>query len=753
MKIIKKITAILLIILIFGGNIIYKTSYAAVTLNTNKSTNPVWLLKVMASGMVHDEIKNNTLDITTCNNKICKKIEGDLSDNEVDAKDAGILLGLLRKLIYGTSDNHTSFLNSCKTTLGNDIDDIELYVQGKDGKTRVGKLNGQSLLQYMGASYDTYYKKTWNKEGVTLRTVFNLVENDNTKNLMLKGAQAENLGNEDGTDMYTNAFCTGLCEDANGNVTDNLNGIFKIKVIEKGGKAWDFAFGYEGDSASFNGYLISEADKPTPTPTTPTPAKDTEFKTKLDYSAKIDGKDVGGSTNKDNYYVPNYIDPNKDKEGSKKDADVTATITVTSANDTIAKINNEVPGESSAKPNKLGWYYTDSTKTKISKLYPFKDYKEKNGVADLTEYTITGSDNNTSKQNVGVKWKFRIIDVSYNPANPKPSDKSVTVTITTNLPIDEKKLPKDWQINPNNNCQITKTFLRNDGDISEAVTVVKKGGDESDSTNIKITWPAEEQFDTKLDYSANIDGKEVGGELKGGVYYPKYDESNPKKDADVIATITTTTDGATIEKINDKDIGESKDNPNEDGWYYTNANDKTAVSKVYPFDKYNNSKDNGIVEEVAISKKGSSEKISTQKVSVKWPFRIIDHTTKDNGDGSITETITTNLPMDPDKVPEGWTMVPGTDNHQITRTKTKNDGNIDEIVDVYQNGTGDKASTESKYTWPEENKSVEEIKPSQENKQQKIVLPQTGESYVIAIFILLAVGMAVISRKKSRRNK
>lgn len=752
MKIIKKITAILLIILIFCGNIIYKKSYAAISINTTEACNPYYVLKYYANWIADENsIRNDTLDVTTLSKKDVRafKSTNSLGDGKAESKDAVILFQVLVKLIAGEeASNYNNFINYCNEILDVNVKYIKVQIS-TSGSNGV-KEGTSSKSMFENLNIDTSQKNVLKFGGQNLnpsmRTVFNLGElNDSYATAIL-----EDFADDADTSRYIGTFCEAILTQTN---------LFKIEVVDNNNKSWDFAYGHVGTDTAFNGYLISEADKPTtptttpttptttPSTTTPTPAKDTEFKTKLDYSAKIDGKDVGGSTNKDNYYVPNYIDPNKDKEGSKKDADVTATITVTSANDTIAKINNEVPGESSAKPNTLGWYYTDSTKTKISKLYPFKDYKEKNGVADLTEYTITGSDNNTSKQNVGVKWKFRIIDVSYNPANPQPSDKSVTVTITTNLPIDEKKLPKDWQINPNNNCQITKTFLRNDGDISEAVTVVKKGGDESDSTNIKITWPAEEQFDTKLDYSANIDGKEVGGELKGGVYYPKYDESNPKKDADVIATITTTTDGATIEKINDKDIGESKDNPNEDGWYYTNANDKTAVSKVYPFDKYNNSKDNGIVEEVAISKKGSSEKTSTQKVSVKWPFRIIDHTTKDNGDGSITETITTNLPMDPDKVPEGWTMVSGTDNHQITRTKTKNDGNIDEIVDVYQNGTGDKASTDSKYTWPEDNK------PREENKQQKIVLPQTGESYVIAIFILLAVGMAVISRKKSRRNK
>lgn len=245
-------------------------------------------------------------------------------------------------------------------------------------------------------------------------------------------------------------------------------------------------------------------------------------------------------------------------------------------------------------------------------------------------------------------------------------------------------------------------------------------------------------FDTTLEYNAKIDEKEVGGTVENEVYKPNYDKDNIKRDADVTAIIKST-NGDNIATVNGKSL-DSTGKANEDGWYYPNVNDKTTIAKLYPFSKYDNSTDNGMVTEKV--ELGNEEGLkSNQTVSIKWPFRIIDKTydpkdiTQDTK--TVTVTITTNLPMDPSKIPDGWTIVPDTDNHKITKTYNRGD-NVNEDVTVYQNKTGDTANTDVTINWSGN-------KPS--------VLPQTGESIKVLALIVLCLGIAIVFVKKVKNNK
>lgn len=247
-----------------------------------------------------------------------------------------------------------------------------------------------------------------------------------------------------------------------------------------------------------------------------------------------------------------------------------------------------------------------------------------------------------------------------------------------------------------------------------------------------------DEFDTTLEYIAKIDEKEVGGTVENEVYKPNYDKDNIKRDADVTAIIKST-NGDNIATVNGKAL-DSTGKTNEDGWYYPNVNDKTTIAKLYPFSKYDNSTDNGMVTEKV--ELGNEEGLkSNQTVSIKWPFRIIDKTydpkdiTQDTK--TVTVTITTNLPMDPSKIPDGWTIVPDTDNHKITKTYNRGD-NVNEDVTVYQNKTGDTANTDVTINWSGN-------KPS--------VLPQTGESIKVLALIVLCLGIAIVFVKKVKNNK
>lgn len=253
------------------------------------------------------------------------------------------------------------------------------------------------------------------------------------------------------------------------------------------------------------------------------------------------------------------------------------------------------------------------------------------------------------------------------------------------------------------------------------------------------------KFDTELNYEAYIGTKDVGGKLESGTFLPSYDESNIKEDADVTATISSK-NKEEIVKVNDKEVTDtpSKDQP----WYYPNPEDKTKVAKQYPFDTYDNSTDNGMVSE-KVTLTSSDDKTSEQNVSIKWPFRIIDKTydpeTPTDDTTEVTVTIETNLPMDPDKVPQGWTMVPNTDNHKIRKTYKKGE-KIDEDVTVYQNKTGDSDKTHVKYTWPGDKKD--------KSVSDKII-SQTGEKVSLALIIavLAIVAAIVINKKKNNLTK
>ena len=247
-----------------------------------------------------------------------------------------------------------------------------------------------------------------------------------------------------------------------------------------------------------------------------------------------------------------------------------------------------------------------------------------------------------------------------------------------------------------------------------------------------------DEFDTTLEYIAKIDEKEVGGTVENEVYKPNYDKDNIKRDADVTAIIKST-NGDNIVTVNGKAL-DSTGKTNEDGWYYPNVNDKTTIAKLYPFSKYDNSTDNGMVTEKVELENEEGLK-SNQTVSIKWPFRIIDKTydpkdiTQDTK--TVTVTITTNLPMDPSKIPDGWTIVPDTDNHKITKTYNRGD-NVNEDVTVYQSKTGDTANTDVTINWSGN-------KPS--------VLPQTGESIKVLALIVLCLGIAIVFVKKVKNNK
>lgn len=252
-----------------------------------------------------------------------------------------------------------------------------------------------------------------------------------------------------------------------------------------------------------------------------------------------------------------------------------------------------------------------------------------------------------------------------------------------------------------------------------------------------LIGPKEEQeeptkeFKTTLDYSSKEQGK-----MDGSTYLPPYyanEEKNAKKDLDVTAIIKSTT---TEEIVKTNGVELTADGKaNSEGWFYKDITDKTVIAKVYKFDDYDNTKFNGAVSET-VKLTGAQGGEDTQKPSIKWTFRLISKTEKENADGSVTVTLTYNLPVDPDSIPEGWSAVYDEDGktiHSITKTIKKGE-DYDKDVTVSRNGDkDDKVTTHVKKTW-------EKLSP---------VLPQTGA--FTAVIVVIVAGAAVFAITRYRK--
>jgi hypothetical protein len=192
-----------------------------------------------------------------------------------------------------------------------------------------------------------------------------------------------------------------------------------------------------------------------------------------------------------------------------------------------------------------------------------------------------------------------------------------------------------------------------------------------------------------------------------------------KKDVDATAIIKSkTTEG--IKSTNGVDLIEESNKANSEGWYYPDVNDKTVIAKVYKFDDYDNTKFNGAVNEEVILV-GTEGGTSSETPSIRWTLRRINYQETENKDGSVTVIITYNLPIDGDRIPEGWEPIYDEDGktiHKITKTIKKGE-DYDKDVIVYRNGDIDeKVTTHVKKVW----------------EKLPAVIPQTGAfSIVLAI--------------------
>lgn len=249
------------------------------------------------------------------------------------------------------------------------------------------------------------------------------------------------------------------------------------------------------------------------------------------------------------------------------------------------------------------------------------------------------------------------------------------------------------------------------------------------------------EFELEKNYVAIIDGKDVGGEIKDGVFLPKYDENNIEKDADVTVTFTSKTEGVTITAINNTPIPET--GANTLGWSYSNK-EKTQISKIYKFDEYDNTVANGIVPTEELTITGLNGKTNKQTVAIKWPFRIIkehqdpEEITSDTK--KVRYEITTNLPIDSEKLPDGWKFTDdaeGKTQHKIYIERDLNNGNYIKDVTIKENGRDDTVTTNVSIKFKEKLPDT---------------TPKTGETFSIAVIVIIAlIGITFFIRRKIKK--
>lgn len=295
--------------------------------------------------------------------------------------------------------------------------------------------------------------------------------------------------------------------------------------------------------------------------------------------------------------------------------------------------------------------------------------------------------------------------------------------------------------------QLKATTTLNDGSTEKYCLVIgsKKKADDGTNTNgedyipyyFDFYWVPEsffdkkdDEFDTTMSYTATVEG----GKVTDGTFFPPYVEDNEnKKDADVTVTIKSKTDEEIVAiKVNGTEV-KIKDEPNSEDWYYPDVKDKTVIAKKYPFDKYDNTNYYGKVKE-EIEVVGTSGRTSTQNPSIEWTFRIVKNEKITNDDNTVTVTITYNLPIDEDSIPEGWSPVYDSDGktvHAITRTFAV-DETYDKDVTVKQKGTDKTATTHVK------------VEPT--------VFPQAGETMIFAIIIAGITIFAITRFRKIDKN-
>ena len=283
------------------------------------------------------------------------------------------------------------------------------------------------------------------------------------------------------TDLFSNAIYEKMNEIVSANETINeelgishsnwVHHLISVSATTRENGDWKLVLGTDN-----NFYFLKEE-------TTEPIGNVGEFDTDLKYSVSV--TDAEGIL-KNGTFIPPYIDNDIDK----KDSDVTATIS-SKTNEGIS-VTNDVIVKTDRTANTEGWYYSSEDNIKsIDKKYLFDDYDNTtyNGIVSET-VKIVGNEDGRDTQNVSIKWKFRRKSVK----EKENDDKSVTITIEYNLPVDKDSIPDGWTPvydADGKTVHAIKTTIKKGEDYDKDVIVKQNGTDEKVTTKVTKTWEKE----------------------------------------------------------------------------------------------------------------------------------------------------------------------------------------------------------------------------------------------------------------------
>ena len=402
----------------------------------------------------------------------------------------------------------------------------------------------------------------------------------------------------------------------------------------------------------------------------------------------------------------NGVDGDKDYAEETIEENKTATY-----EDKGARGTDNVDGDFTIKKaTKIVFVDVDKTETEVKKVNMGKAGEY------ILEYTYTDAAGNTATAT-------RIVRVADTTApegtieksnNDKPTNKDVTVTLTTNEPVD---CPEGWtEVEGSNGQKYTKIYEDNKEDT---VTIVDKAGNKT-VVNFEVKGidkvapegtieksnndkPTNKDVTVTLTTNEPVDCPEGWTEVEGsnGQKYTKIYEDNKEDTVTIVDKagnktvvnfevkgIDKVAPEGTIEKSNNdkptnKDVtvtlttNEPVDCP--EGWTEVEGSNGQKYTKIYEDNKEDTVT---IVDKAGNKTVVNFEVKGIDKVAPEGTIEKSNNDKPTNKD--VTVTLTTNEPVD---CPEGWTEVEGSNGQKYTKIYEDNKEDTVTIVDKAGNKT------------------------------------------------------------------
>ena len=345
-----------------------------------------------------------------------------------------------------------------------------------------------------------------------------------------------------------------------------------------------------------------------------------------------------------------------------------------------------------------GWTLSDDGMS-ASKTY------EANAEETVTFKDLAGNEAAVSVKIDNIDKTAPETEVSY--SETEPTNKDVTVTVTSNEALDAAEIPEGWTLS-DDGMSASKTYEAN---AEETVTFKDLAGNEA-AVSVKID---------------NIDKTAPETEVS-------YSETEPtNKDVTVTVTSNEALDAAEI----------------PEGW--TLSDDGMSASKTYEA----NAEETVTFKDLAGNEAAVSVKIENID---KTPLTLGTPEYVENADGSVTVKIKTDSDIDQTRIPEGWAYADG----YVTKTFEKS---AEELLTLYDKA-GNSSSVTVKVTITDKTddqkpgndgeKPSDTQKPNDSKSNGKAV--QTGDqsSPVVWVVVLVAAcaaaGAVVVIRKKNKKK-